>query len=84
MRLRRTQQYHTINYEDTKHGISVTENLCQGSEGEGFVFPFTTCDKLSAYPFIRNTAGSCEVACMYEKLEQKTCLAAAGAIGYAS
>lgn len=61
------EQYFTINY-DIDHGVSVTNNLCQGSEGEGFVFPLTPCDKIADYPFITNTAGSCEVAFMYEKL----------------
>lgn len=31
-----------------------------------------------------NTAGSCLVAFMYERLENQDCLAASGAIGYAS
>lgn len=39
---------------------------------------------IDTYPFINNTAGSCEVAFMYEKMEGQTCLAAKGCIGYAS
>lgn len=39
---------------------------------------------MDTYPFVDNTAGSCEVAFMYAKLPGKTCIAAKGAIGYAS
>lgn len=77
------EQYIAIDF-NSNHEINVSNNLVQGSEGEGFVFPATTCELLDSYPFVSNTAGSCEVAFMYEKLIGKSCLAAKGAIGYAS
>lgn len=52
------EQYMAIDF-GADHKINVSFNLAQGSEGEGFVFPATTCDLLSSYPFISNTAGSC-------------------------
>lgn len=52
------EQYMAIDFA-ADHKINVSFNLAQGSEGEGFVFPATTCDLLSSYPFISNTAGSC-------------------------
>lgn len=77
------EQYFPIDFTaDVK--VNVSYNLVQGSEGEGFVFPATTCDLIDSYPFVQNTAGSCEVAFMYEKLDGKQCLAAKGCIGYAS
>ena len=39
---------------------------------------------LTSYPFINNTAGSCEIAFMYGTLDEETCLGASGAVGYAS
>lgn len=50
------------------HRVNVSSNLAQGSEGQGFVFPLTPCDYLNSYPFIQNTAGSCETGVMYERL----------------
>ena len=52
------EQYVPIDYT-AEHGVDVSLNLCQGSQGEGFVFPYTTCDQLDSYPFVTNTAGSC-------------------------
>ena len=77
------EQYVAIDFAGD-HQISVKNNLAQGSEGEGFVFPFTSCDLLDSYPFIDNTAGSCEVAFMYEKFNGQQCIGAAKMIGYAS
>jgi hypothetical protein len=47
------------------------------------VFPFTTCDKIQTYNFANNSAGSCSVGVMYEKLDGKTCLAASNFVAYA-
>lgn len=52
------EHYMTIDFA-ADHKISVANNLAQGSEGEGFVFPLTPCEHLDSYPFIDNTAGSC-------------------------
>ena len=61
------EQFVAIDYHKNPN-VSVTGNLAQGSEGEGFVFPATSCNRLSSYPFVGNTAGSCLVAFMYERL----------------
>lgn len=61
------EQYQPIDY--STDNVTVTKNLCQGSDtGEGFVFPFAPCDKLDSYNFGGNTAGSCTVAFMFNKL----------------
>jgi len=39
---------------------------------------------LDSYNFFGNTAGSCEIAFMLDKLEGEECIGAAGLIGYAS
>ena len=77
------EQYTAIDFF-ADHGVDVSNNLCQGSEGEGFVFPSTQCENMDTYPFVHNTAGSCEVAFMYDKVGGSTCIGAKGAIGYAS
>jgi hypothetical protein len=42
--------------------IVVENNLCQGSNGDGFVLPHTPCSYLDdATRFVSNTAGSCAV-----------------------
>jgi hypothetical protein len=46
--------------------VTVKNNLAQGSQGQGFVFPFAPCDNLTTYNFANNTAGSCEIAFMYQ------------------
>lgn len=78
------EQYMAVDYTNPNLNVNVKNNLAQGSEGEGFVFPMYPCNSIDSYPFINNTAGSCEVAFMYEKLDGQTCLAAKGCIGYAS
>ena len=66
--------------------IDVSNNLLQGSEGAGFVLPATECSRIGSYPYSNNTAGSCEVAFVYESAAtvSSPCLAAKGAIAYAS
>lgn len=78
------EQYFTVDFGNPDLNVDVSNNLAQGSEGEGFVFPLTPCQYLDTYPFVSNTAGSCEVAFMYEKLDGQTCLGAKGIIAYAS
>ena len=62
----------------------MTGNLAQGSEGEGFVFPFCPCDNNDTYPFVDNTAGSCEVAFMYERISGPKCIFASRIVAYSS
>lgn len=52
------EQYFPIDFAGNI-GVNVSNNLVQGSEGEGFVFPATTCNLIDSYPFYNNTAGSC-------------------------
>ena len=61
------EQYNPIAY-GTEHGVVVKDNLAQGSEGEGFVFPSTPCKYLDSYPFHNNTAGSCQIAFMFARV----------------
>lgn len=54
------EQYVAIDFANIADlDIDVSDNLCQGAEGEGFVFPMSPCDLLDSYPFVDNTAGSC-------------------------
>jgi hypothetical protein len=57
-------QYIALNF-DTDNNF-VHNNLCQGSFGEGFVFPHTPCQYLglTTQGFIDNTAGSCSIGFM--------------------
>ncbi len=64
--------------------ISVTNNLLQGSEGTGFALPVTECSRIGSYSYSNKTAGSCQVAFVYESATSSSCLAAKGAISYAS
>jgi nitrous oxidase accessory protein NosD len=64
--------------------VTVTKNLVQGSQDNGFVFPFTSCDKISTYPFSGNTAGSCFAGFVINVMSGKQCIAASGFLGYAN
>lgn len=75
-------QYIPVN-SDTDN-ITVTKNIVQGSQDNGFVFPFTSCDKMSSYPFKDNTAGSCFAGFVTNVMSGKQCLGATGFSGYAN
>ena len=50
-----------VSYPDgdaVNQNVKISNNLCQGSQGNGFVLPFITCDMIASNPFIDNTAGS--------------------------
>jgi hypothetical protein len=51
------EQFIPLNY--AKDLVSVTNNLAQGCQGQGFIFPFAPCQYLNTYNFAGNTAGSC-------------------------
>jgi hypothetical protein len=53
------EQYMAIDFTNANININVKNNLAQGSEGEGFVFPMFPCSYIDSYPFVDNTAGSC-------------------------
>jgi hypothetical protein len=61
------EQY--LPFDPSKKSILVTNNLAQGSQGEGFVFPYTSCDYLDSYSFAGNTAGSCQIAYMLNAMD---------------
>ena len=50
------------------------------------MFPAIECSRVSSYSYSNNTAGSCEVALLYDSQTSSIafCLAARGAIAYAS
>lgn len=76
------EQFTQIDHANAK--ISVTKNLAQGCQGQGFVFPFSPCTYLDNYRFAGNTAGSCVVAFMIDRLAGQQCIGSSGLIGYAS
>lgn len=65
--------------------IKVFENLCQGSDEEGFGLPLMNCDLLDNELFYNNTAGSCNIGFIYNKNNKLTgCLAASNIKAYAN
>jgi len=63
--------------------ITVTNNMCQGSEGNGYAVPHVDCNDIDIYPFAGNTAGSCEIGWIFAR-GVGSCLAAKGVYAYAS
>ena len=63
--------------------VSVTNNLCQGSDLHGFALSYVPCDRIDEYAFAGNTAGSTSTAFIFQKVSG-TCQAAAGIRAYAS
>lgn len=49
--------------------ITVTKNLCQGSEGNGFAVPDVGCSDIDIYPYAGNTAGSCQIGWIFARGE---------------
>lgn len=62
--------------------ISVINNHCQGSEGNGFAIPHVDCKDIDIYPFAGNSAGSCDIGYIFAR-GIGTCLAAKGINAYA-
>ena len=64
--------------------LSLADNTCQGSEGNGFVLPFITCSQLSSIPYSNNTAGSAEAnGFLLNKVNSATCIGFKGVKAYA-
>lgn len=76
------EQYYPIDFMND--AVNVSYNLAQGSQGQGFVFPAAPCEMLSTYNFYQNTAGSTQIAFMFQKLDGQKCLGAAFIKAYAS
>lgn len=66
--------------------ITVTNNLCQGSQGNGFAVPNAGCSDLAIYPYAGNTAGSCDIGWIFSlgNIDSNKCWATAGIYAYAS
>lgn len=64
--------------------VTVTNNIIQGSQDNGFVFPFTQCARLASYPFRGNTAGSCFAAFVTNVYGGFLCIGAQGFSGYSN
>lgn len=62
--------------------VSITSNLCQGSDLHGFVLPFIPCDLIASSPYSDNTAGSATIGFIFNTIEQ-ACQAASGIKAYA-
>ncbi len=76
------QQFTQIDHATAK--VLVKGNLAQGCQGDGSVFPLSPCQYLANYRFYGNTAGSCEISFMLDRLPGYDCIGATGLIGYAS
>lgn len=62
--------------------VSITSNLCQGSDLHGFVLPFIPCDIIDSSPYSDNTVGSAVVGFIFSKIDSP-CLAATNIKAYA-
>lgn len=66
--------------------ISVTNNLCQGTAGIGYVFSDVDCKYMDTYPYAGNTVGSAKTMGFLLSRGNKasTCLATRGLMAYAT
>jgi hypothetical protein len=70
-------------YDDiSNNGNHITNNLCQGSAGHGFIIPYIPCDSLASPPYANNTAGSTPIGFIFAKVPG-TCMAVTGIRAYA-
>ena len=51
--------------------VKISDNICQGSEGHGFAFAYTPCDKIDENPFAGNTASSTPVGFIFTKISSE-------------
>ena len=74
-------QFKSLNWATDNN--MVTDNLCQGSQLEGFVLPFTPCAStgVTSTSFARNTAGTCAIGFLLNG--NGSCLAAQTLYAYA-
>ena len=65
-------QYTTIDWSSDANTIQ--DNICQGSEGEGFTLPFMPCSLLgTGKGFINNVAGSCIIGFLITATDPMVC-----------
>jgi hypothetical protein len=69
--------------DPSNDAITVTGNLCQGSDGNGYAVPDVACDDIDLYPFAGNTAGSCDIGWIFAR-GPGSCLASKGVYAYGS
>jgi hypothetical protein len=60
--------------------IMFNNNICQGSDVDGYVFPFVPCGNTS--PFIQNTVGSARIGFLLNGEGQGGCLSFTGVRAY--
>jgi hypothetical protein len=64
--------------------VTITNNICQGSDIDGYVMPFVPCSMINTMPFNNNTAGTAlEVGFLLIRTTSDDCLAFSGARAYA-
>ena len=57
-------QYTTLNFGSDSNNVQ--NNICQGSEGEGFILPFVPCSQWKENTgFINNVAGSSKIGFLF-------------------
>lgn len=66
----------------TDQNISITSNLCQGSDFHGFALPHVPCDYIDAGILDGNTVGSAIIGFIFGKVDG-ACMAASGVKAYA-
>lgn len=62
--------------------VFIQNNICQGSTGHGFAFPHILCNELNTHTMGNNTAGSCFIGFIFNKIPG-TCMAASWIRAYA-
>ena len=62
--------------------VTVTDNVCQGSDLHGFALAYVPCDEIDNYPFAGNTVGSAAAGYIFTKVSG-SCMAASGIKAYA-
>lgn len=62
--------------------VSITSNLCQGSDLHGFALSFIPCDQINSSPYSDNTVGSSKIGFIFSRTGG-ACQAATGVKAYA-
>lgn len=71
--------------DPSSDNLAINNNICQGSDLNGYVMPFVACSLLTAMPFNNNLAGTTlEVGFLLIRTTNDACLAFSGARVYAS
>ena len=73
-----------INISPSVGTLALTNNVCQGSQVNGFVLPFLSCGEMGSNPYQNNTAGSCSASgFLIDKGSRGGCLGFTGVRAYA-